>query len=186
MPRSASAAARSTETPAGTVTSRPSIVSVTCNADSRSGVPRSVSAMLRMAKIFREMVECGKHGRGGQPPEGTKRAVCHRLAEVAQHSLLQRRVMARDQPVDDLDAARRADPARCALRRTTRSRRTPSRSAPARPCRPCRRRRRCRRDRAWRPAPRTLRSRAAVSNCASGRYAPSGPPTCTARIGRPE
>src|ERR1700761_3803658 len=80
------AAAAITDVPLGTLTCRPSIVSVTCSSATRIGVPVSSSernAMRRLLfrglsddrplEIFGEMIERAEYGVGRQPAERAKR-----------------------------------------------------------------------------------------------------------------
>ncbi len=62
-----SAAARITEVPSGTVTSKPSTVSVTCASDRASGVPMSQS-FGGMTKSFMSDLRSGGAGCGGSAP----------------------------------------------------------------------------------------------------------------------
>ena len=127
----ASPAARITDVPAGTVTGRPSMVIVTvrprggraCRGRSRapgsspevlpSGAARSAPASPRVGRPSR---------RASRTVISSQRSSTSSEVGVA--------VAAVADPVDDLDAAGRADPARRALAAGLR-RRTPSRSAPA-------------------------------------------------------
>src|SRR4029077_3265026 len=108
MATAASAAARITDVPAGTVTARPSISSVTSVALSRAGVPRSLSSIdntallpfqknrpasslfnisafrRREAEVLREIFERTLHRQRGQAAERAERARSHGIAEVAQ------------------------------------------------------------------------------------------------------
>src|SRR5271154_1212883 len=91
------AAAAITDVPGGTLTLRPSMVSVTVASPVRIGVPVSSScnsdmadllfrrdARRRLGEILAEMIERAKHRDRRQPAEGAQRAVCHDLAEIAQ------------------------------------------------------------------------------------------------------
>src|ERR1700733_8402146 len=128
---SVSAAARITEVPSGTVTSWPSMVSVTSFRPVRSGVPRSCSTMDNMDlssgawrlsvpvgvfdKIFVKMVQGGNHGKWRQTAQRAQGAIGQSLAQIPQNDLLLRRILARDQPVDHFNAPGRADAAGSAL-----------------------------------------------------------------------
>src|SRR5271157_1039669 len=94
---SISAAAAITEVPGGTLTSRPSMVSVTLGAPKRIGVPTSSSCKSAMAEllfrrgargrlgdVFAEMIEGAEDGQGRQPAERAKRTVRQHLAKIAQ------------------------------------------------------------------------------------------------------
>src|SRR6185437_11457773 len=125
----ASIAARMIEVPAGTVTLRPSMVSVTLASARERGVPKSVSWISdmglvlfrglqpgrRRAEIFSEMLQRAHDGVGGKTTERTERSEFHGVAEVLDHGDVLRHALATADPVDGLDATGRADPARRAL-----------------------------------------------------------------------
>src|SRR5271166_3456991 len=121
---SISAAAAMTEAPAGTLTLRPSMGSVTLGSPSRIGVPRSSSCKSAMAEllfrrgargrpgeVFAEMVEGAEDGQRRQPAERAKRTVRHHLAKIAQKFDVLLAVQAGDDLVDGFGPARRADAA---------------------------------------------------------------------------
>ena len=94
---SISAAAAITEVPAGTLTCRPSMVSVTVAAPTRIGVPESNSCSSAISdllfgrdargiagEILAEMVERAQHGQRRQSAERAQRPVRQHLAEIAQ------------------------------------------------------------------------------------------------------
>src|SRR5271169_4878130 len=118
------AAAAITDVPGGTLTLRPSMVSVTVASPVRIGVPVSSScnsAMVdllfrrdahgRLGEILTEMIECAKHRHWREASESAERAVCHHLAKIAQQLDVLRAVPAGNDLVDSLHAAGRADPA---------------------------------------------------------------------------
>src|ERR1700722_20021363 len=122
------AAAAITDVPAGTLTWRPSMVSVTVASPVRIGVPVSSScnsdmadllfrcdARRRLGEILAEMIERAKHWHGRQASESAKRAVRHDLAKIAQQLDVLLAVAAGNDLVDGLDPARRTDPAGRAL-----------------------------------------------------------------------
>src|SRR5690606_12241195 len=111
------AAARITEVPAGTVTSTPSISSVTMTSDSLAGVPKSgrlISVMFIMnsfarkvglanglgcllgrcfvAEVLREVVQRRQHGVGRHAAHRTQGPVQHQVTQVAQQVNLLRPV----------------------------------------------------------------------------------------------
>src|SRR5579859_5003019 len=136
---SASAAARITEVPAGTVTARPSTSRVTSVALSRAGVPRSLSLIDNTAslpfqknrrapalpntsafhgwktEVLREIFERAQHRQGRKAAERAERARGHGVAKVAQQFDVGRALTIGDDAIDDLDAAGRADAAGGAL-----------------------------------------------------------------------
>src|SRR5580658_7242899 len=118
------AAAAITEVPRGTLTLRPSMVSVTIAAPARIGVPVSSSCNKAMAyllfrrdtrrrlgEILAEMIERAKHGHRGKSAKSAERAVRHHLAKVAQELEVLLAVPAGDDLVDRLHTAGRTDPA---------------------------------------------------------------------------
>src|ERR1700722_1356343 len=122
------AAAAITDVPGGTLTWRPSMVSVTVDAPVRMGVPVSSScnsamagllfrrdAHGRLGEILTEMIERAKHRHRSQPAECAERTVRHDLTKIAQELDVLLAVPAGDDLVDRLDPARRTDPARRAL-----------------------------------------------------------------------
>src|SRR5580704_12201335 len=122
------AAAAMTEVPGGTLTLRPSMVSVTVASPVRIGVPVSSScnsamagllfrrdARWRLGEILTEMIERAKHRHGSQPAESAERTVRHDLAKIAQQLDVLLAVAASDDLVDGLHAAGRTDPAWRAL-----------------------------------------------------------------------
>src|SRR5437763_13551059 len=88
--------------PAGTVTSRPSIVSVTWSS--------TVTSSRR-----REHFERAQHGPGGGLPQAADGGVAHRGAHVLQELYVARAAMAHREAVQDLHLAFGADAARNAL-----------------------------------------------------------------------
>src|SRR5574337_1992280 len=122
------AAAAMTEVPGGTLTWRPSMVSVTVAAPVRIGVPVSSScnsmglnlllgrgARPRPHEILAEMIEGAQDRQRRQPAERAERAVRHELAKIAQNLEVLLAVAPGEDPVDHLRAANRADPAGRAL-----------------------------------------------------------------------
>src|SRR5580698_8460459 len=122
------AAAAITDVPGGTLTLRPSMVSVTVGSPVRIGVPVSSSCKRAMARllfrrdargrlgeILAEMVERAEDRHGNQPAESAERAVCHDLAKITQQFDILLAVAAGDDLVHGLNAAGRTDPARRAL-----------------------------------------------------------------------
>src|SRR6202453_1645353 len=118
------AAAAMTEVPGGTLTLRPSMVSVTVASPVRIGVPVSSScnsdmadlrfrrdARWRLGEILAEMIKRAKDGHRGKPAESAERAVGHHLAKIAQKLDVLFAVPASDDLVDGLHAPRRTDPA---------------------------------------------------------------------------
>src|SRR5580704_1787753 len=75
---------------------------------------RGLSA-LSFDKIFGKMVQARDHREGREAPQRTQRSVGHGLTQIAEQHLLRSCVLAGHQPVDDLDAASRADAARRAF-----------------------------------------------------------------------
>src|SRR5271155_3786031 len=113
-----------TEVPGGTLTLRPSMVSVTVASPVRIGVPVSSScnsdmadllfrrdARRRLGEILAEMIERAKHRHRRQPAESAERAVCHDLAKIAQQLDVLLAMAAGDDLVDGLHAAGGAYPA---------------------------------------------------------------------------
>ena len=179
----ASIAARMIEVPSGTVTCLPSMVSVTTLSDVGRGVPKSVSSMSDMMcsfysaacrrvgagpKVFREMLQRAHHRIRRETAERAERAELHGVAEVVD----QGEVLGDAFAAPDLRRwSRRRGSSRSGTActcRSTRSRRTPWRSAPASPCRRCRRTRRCRRGRSGRRARQRPRSRTAYRTARAG------------------
>src|ERR1700722_7448332 len=122
------AAAAITDVPGGTLTLRPSMVSVTVASPVRIGVPVSSScnsamagllfrrdARGRLGEILAEMIERAKHRHGSQPAESAERAVGHDLAKIAQQLDVLLAIAVRDDLVDGLHATGRTDPAGRAL-----------------------------------------------------------------------
>src|ERR1700689_4391722 len=118
------AAAAITDVPGGTLTWRPSMVSVTVDAPVRMGVPVSSScnsAMVdllfrrdargRLGEILAEMIECAQHRHRRQAAESAEGTVGHPLAKIAQELDLLWAVLAGYDLVDGLDPAGRTDPA---------------------------------------------------------------------------
>src|SRR5579872_1818050 len=118
------AAAAITDVPAGTLTSCPSIVSVTLAGPTRIGVPASnswIRAILASSfrrnlvaaggKIFREMIERAQHRQRRQAAQSAERAIGHHRAQIAHQRDIGFGVHAGDDLIDRLEAARRADPA---------------------------------------------------------------------------
>src|SRR6202453_593776 len=118
------AAAAITEVPGGTLTLRPSMVSVTVASPVRIGVPVSSScnsdmadllfrrdARGRLGEILAEMIKRAKDGHRGKPAESAERAVGHHLAKIAQKLDVLWTVLTGYDLVDGLDAAGRTDPA---------------------------------------------------------------------------
>src|SRR6202161_2101137 len=118
------AAAAITEVPGGTLTLRPSIVSVTVASPVRIGVPVSSScdsdmagllfrrdARGRLGEILTEMIERAEDGHGREASESAEGAVGHHLAKIAQKLDVLWAVSAGDDLVDGLHAAGRTDPA---------------------------------------------------------------------------
>src|SRR5271156_1356459 len=118
------AAAAITDVPGGTLTLRPSMVSVTVASPVRIGVPVSSScnsdiadllfrrdARGRLGEILTEMIECAKHRHGREAAESAERAVGHDLAKIAQQLDVLWAVPAGYDLVDGLYAASRTDPA---------------------------------------------------------------------------
>src|SRR6185312_14555208 len=125
---SMSAAAAITDVPGGTLTLRPSMVSVTVASPVRIGVPVSSScnsaiadllfrrrARRRLGEILAEMIERAHDWHGNEPAEGAQRTIRHHLAKIAQQLDVLLAVPAGDDLVDSFDPADRADPARRAL-----------------------------------------------------------------------
>src|SRR5262245_54639042 len=97
-----------TEVPAGTLIGTPSTSSVTHCVLSRFGVPRSVSNLDSM-EVLLEMVQRRQHRVGREAAQRAQRAVQHRVAEVPQQRDVLFSFLVRDDLVDHLDPARRAD-----------------------------------------------------------------------------
>src|SRR5579864_8397649 len=125
---SMSAAAAITEVPGGTLTLRPSMVSVTVASPVRIGVPVSSScnsaiadllfrrrARRRLGEILAEMIERAHDWHGNEPAESAQRTVGHHLAKIAQQLDVLLAVAAGDDLVDRLHPANRTDPAGRAL-----------------------------------------------------------------------
>ena len=66
-------------------------------------------------EVVGEVLDRAAHRHRGQPAHGAQRALGHHVAEVFEQRQVLVAVLARDDPVDHLDAAHRADPARRAL-----------------------------------------------------------------------
>src|SRR3984957_13912008 len=103
------AAAAITDVPGGTLTLRPSMVSVTVAAPVRIGVPISSSCNSAIAdllfrrdahghlgEILTEMIERAKHRHGGKATERAEGAVGHDLTKIAQQLDVLRAVVAGD------------------------------------------------------------------------------------------
>src|SRR5690606_2201771 len=123
-----SAAARITEVPSGTLTGRPSMVSITMFSDTRAGVPRSRSRLMTVSSIavslwsgrvrgrgggqpevFRKVVQRGQHRVGRHAAQRAKRSAQHGVAQVAQQVyLLLVAGAARRDPVQRFDEIGRA------------------------------------------------------------------------------
>ena len=167
MSMPASAAARRTDVPSGTVTARPSIVTGTSGPPAvpcwlgpagAGGVPRSRLALQGHdvapgREVLGEVAQrrCARAAASARPWRTASRRPSPRRGRSSRARLaspvLARRRCGR--------SPRRRAPRRrgtaCTCRTTPR-RRTPSRTGPAGPCRRCRRTRRCRRGRACAPA----------------------------------
>src|ERR1700722_639793 len=117
------AAAAITDVPGGTLTLRPSMVSVTVGSPVRIGVPVSSScnsaigtllfrrdARWRLGEILAEMIERAEHRHGRQAAESAERAVCHDLAKITQQLDVLLAVVAGYDLVDGLNAPGGADP----------------------------------------------------------------------------
>src|SRR5271154_5364975 len=118
------AAAAITDVPGGTLTLRPSMVSVTVASPVRIGVPVSSScnsdiadllfrrdARVRLGEILTEMIECAEDGHRREASESAEGAVGHDLAKIAQKLDVLWAVPAGDDLIDGLYAAGRTDPA---------------------------------------------------------------------------
>src|ERR1700733_5059515 len=110
------AAAAITDVPGGTLTLRPSMVSVTVASPVRIGVPVSSScnsamadllfrrdAHRRLGEILAKMIKRAKHRHRSQPAERAERAVGHDLAKIAQQLDVLLAVPAGYDLVDGLD-----------------------------------------------------------------------------------
>src|SRR3984885_1253123 len=118
------AAAAITDVPGGTLTLRPSMVSVTVASPVRIGVPVSSScnsamagllfrrdARRRLGEILAEMIERAKHRHRSKPAQSAERAVCHHLAKIAQQLDVLLAIAAGNDLIDGLHAPGRTDPA---------------------------------------------------------------------------
>src|ERR1700729_447346 len=125
------AAAAITEVPGGTLTLRPSMVSVTVASPVRIGVPVSSScnsamadllfrrdAHGRLGEILAEMIERTQDWHGRKAAESAERTVGHHRAKVAQELDVLLAILARDDLVDGLDATGRPNSARRTLAAT--------------------------------------------------------------------
>src|SRR6202167_1123580 len=112
------AAAAITDVPGGTLTWRPSMVSLAVDAPVRMGVPVSSScnsamagllfrrdARGRLGEILTEMIECAEDGHRREASERAEGAVGHHLAKIAQQLDVLLAVATSDDLVDGLDAA---------------------------------------------------------------------------------
>src|SRR5262249_21753377 len=119
-----SMAGRMIEVPAGTVTGWPSISSGTSWVAILAGVPEARSLIGGMRglllrgdprgwtiEIFREVLHGARHGQRRQAAEGAEGAVEHGGAEVVEQREVRGPILIRDDAVDHLDAAGRADAA---------------------------------------------------------------------------
>src|SRR5258705_3957684 len=75
----------------------------------------ALSSTTRRPEVFREVFERALHGKWCHAAETAERALQHRIAQLFQQFNVPLTVDALDDPVDHFDAARRTDPARCAL-----------------------------------------------------------------------
>jgi hypothetical protein len=108
----ASAAARISEVPAGTVTAWPSMSSVTVSPAPTFGVPKSISpcAFMRASLPSKSARSADNTGIGVMLPMAHSEPCSHRVAEVFAEVLISSALSAAD-AIDDLDTARRADAA---------------------------------------------------------------------------